>query len=212
MFDGIGFGAGLGGHIGSRASELLDGRLTAEDEHRARLHLGNCRQCATMVAAEQEAREALRAVAVPPTLTPPTSLIAGLMSMSATTGQPSPNQPSQPDGPLRGFAGGAIGGQPGLSPTLQTPAPWLSGPEAGEPAGWRPRLRDVVVASTLVASSVTVAVVVSTSATPQPQRQAGLVARGAPTAQLVQQAELTTGPRAYNQAVQATPAAVESAR
>lgn len=82
------FGSALGGHIGTGASELLDGRLNSEQEHRARMHLGSCRTCAALVAAEQQARAALRAAAIPGTLAPSASLVDGLMALAPTPPAP----------------------------------------------------------------------------------------------------------------------------
>lgn len=70
----------LGGHIGDRACDLLDGRLDAAAELRARTHLGVCRSCAAAVHEQQAARAALRSAGV---VTPPGELMAGLLSMPA---------------------------------------------------------------------------------------------------------------------------------
>ncbi len=43
-------------HIGNRASELLDGRLTAGAELEVRTHLGRCASCAAVVHREQQVR------------------------------------------------------------------------------------------------------------------------------------------------------------
>ncbi len=70
----------LGGHIGDRACDLLDGRLDAAAELRARTHLGVCASCAAAVHEQQVARAALRSVGA---VTPPGELMAGLLSMPA---------------------------------------------------------------------------------------------------------------------------------
>lgn len=176
MLGSNGFSGVLGGHIGPRASELLDGRLTPEAEHDARVHLGRCRQCAVLVAAEQDARTALRSVAMPTGLSssaPSPTLVAGLLAMS------SPDPRAVPGAQMIALA----------APTT-TPA----GPDpAGSLAPTRrlqPRLRGVLVVSTLVASTVTATVVVTSSA-PTVRRQAGSVAqRSVP-------GDLVSGPRAF---------------
>ncbi len=93
----------LGGHIGAATSDLLDGRLSAPDEHRARLHLGRCRFCAAAVAAEQEARDALRhAATADDRLGPSNNLMAGLLALSMPAGTPS--APIGSSAPLGGHA------------------------------------------------------------------------------------------------------------
>jgi anti-sigma factor RsiW len=73
-----------GQHVGSRASELLDGRLTAAAELEVRAHLGRCAACAAVVHREQQVRATLRAAAcqVP---APRGDLMAGLMALAATS-------------------------------------------------------------------------------------------------------------------------------
>lgn len=74
----------LGGppHLGRRASELLDGRLSSAEEAEVRGHLASCRECAAAVQAEQAVRDALRRLGVPG---PPADLLAGLMAVSIQT-------------------------------------------------------------------------------------------------------------------------------
>jgi len=73
-------------HLGARASDLLDGRLTASQEHQARQHLGGCRECAAAVHREQQVRTALRAAGAAPT--PGGNLMAGLMALAASDAVP----------------------------------------------------------------------------------------------------------------------------
>lgn len=73
-------------HLGACASDLLDGRLTASQEHQARQHLGGCRECAAAVHREQQVRTALRASGAAPT--PGGNLMAGLMALAASDAAP----------------------------------------------------------------------------------------------------------------------------
>lgn len=81
-------GAPLGGHIGSRSAELLDGRMSAQDEHRFRLHIGRCSSCAALITAHQDVRQTLRAAAMPDHLSPSESLLSGLLALGAPAPAP----------------------------------------------------------------------------------------------------------------------------
>ena len=83
-------------HIGTRASELLDGRLTAGAELEVRTHLGRCASCAAVVHREQQVRAMLRSAACQAP-TPRGDLMAGLMALAATP-------PTPLDEPVRAFA------------------------------------------------------------------------------------------------------------
>ena len=74
-------------HIGTRASELLDGRLSACAELEVRTHLGRCASCAAVVHREQQVRAMLRAAACQAP-TPRGDLMAGLMALAATPATP----------------------------------------------------------------------------------------------------------------------------
>lgn len=74
-------------HVGTRASELLDGRLTAGAELEVRTHLGRCASCAAVVHREQQVRAMLRAAACQAP-TPRGDLMAGLMALAATSPTP----------------------------------------------------------------------------------------------------------------------------
>ncbi len=82
---------GAGPHVGDRASDLLDGRLTPAAELQVRTHLGCCRECAAAVHREQQVRAALRSAscAAP---TPGGDLMAGLLALAA----PTPVAPAAP--------------------------------------------------------------------------------------------------------------------
>jgi anti-sigma factor RsiW len=75
---------GAGPHVGDRASDLLDGRLTPAAELQVRTHLGCCRECAAAVHREQQVRAALRSAssAAP---APGGDLMAGLLALAAPT-------------------------------------------------------------------------------------------------------------------------------
>lgn len=81
-----------GQHVGSRASELLDGRLTAAAELEVRAHLGRCAACASVVHREQQVRATLRAAACRAPA-PRGDLMAGLMALAAA---PAPVAPPVP--------------------------------------------------------------------------------------------------------------------
>lgn len=72
----------VGQHVGRRASELLDGRLTACAELEVRTHLGGCAACAAIVHREQQVRATLRAAAGQAPV-PRGDLMAGLMALAA---------------------------------------------------------------------------------------------------------------------------------
>ncbi len=73
-------------HLGDRASELLDGRLTGSQELQARQHLGGCRDCAAAVHREQQVRAALRSAGAGPALRG--HLMVGLMALAASDAAP----------------------------------------------------------------------------------------------------------------------------
>lgn len=73
---------GAGPHVGDRASDLLDGRLTPAAELQVRTHLGCCRECAAAVHREQQVRAALRSAACEPPA-PRGDLMAGLLALAA---------------------------------------------------------------------------------------------------------------------------------
>ncbi len=71
---------GHGPHIGPRATDLLDGRLSGAEEVALRQHIGGCRDCARAVHREQQVRGALRAAGtVQPR--PTRDLMAGLLAL-----------------------------------------------------------------------------------------------------------------------------------
>jgi len=82
-----------GQHVGSRASELLDGRLTAAAELEVRAHLGRCAACAAVVHREQQVRATLRSAACQAPA-PRGDLMAGLMALAAAP------EPVGPPGPV----------------------------------------------------------------------------------------------------------------
>lgn len=73
-------------HLGDRASELLDGRMTGSQELQARQHLGGCRDCAAAVHREQQVRAALRTAGAAPA--PGGNLMVGLMALAASDAVP----------------------------------------------------------------------------------------------------------------------------
>ncbi len=75
-----------GQHVGRRASELLDGRLSACEEHEVRTHIGSCAPCAAVVHREQQVRATLRAAAGQAPV-PRGDLMAGLMALAAAPPQ-----------------------------------------------------------------------------------------------------------------------------
>lgn len=75
---------GAGPHVGDRASDLLDGRLTPAAELQVRTHLGCCRECAAAVHREQQVRAALRSAACEAPA-PRGDLMAGLLALAAPT-------------------------------------------------------------------------------------------------------------------------------
>lgn len=80
---------GAGPHVGDRASDLLDGRLTPAAELQVRTHLGCCRECAAAVHREQQVRAALRSAACEAPA-PRGDLMAGLLALAA----PAPAAPA----------------------------------------------------------------------------------------------------------------------
>ncbi len=85
----------IGQHVGRRASELLDGRLTACAEHEVRTHLGSCAPCAAIVHREQQVRATLRAAAGQAPV-PRGDLMAGLMALAVAPPQPVPSHVPAP--------------------------------------------------------------------------------------------------------------------
>lgn len=83
-----------GQHVGSRASELLDGRLTPAAELEVRAHLGRCAACAAVVHREQQVRATLRAAACRAPA-PRGDLMAGLMALAAAA-DPVPRPTTHP--------------------------------------------------------------------------------------------------------------------
>lgn len=73
---------GPGPHVGCRASDLLDGRLSGADEVSLRAHIGSCRDCAAAVHREQQVRALLRAARTEQPR-PTGDLMAGLMALAA---------------------------------------------------------------------------------------------------------------------------------
>ncbi len=73
---------GPGPHVGSRASDLLDGRLSGAEEVTLRGHIGSCRDCAAAVHREQQVRALLRAARADQPR-PTGDLMAGLMALAA---------------------------------------------------------------------------------------------------------------------------------
>jgi hypothetical protein len=73
---------GPGPHVGARASDLLDGRLSGAVEVSLRAHIGSCRECAAAVHREQQVRALLRA-ARSDEPRPTGDLMAGLMALAA---------------------------------------------------------------------------------------------------------------------------------
>ncbi len=71
---------GHGQHVGTRASDLLDGRLSGAEEVRLRAHIGQCPPCARAVHREQQVRSTLRAAGADQ-LRPTRDLMAGLMAL-----------------------------------------------------------------------------------------------------------------------------------
>jgi len=82
-----------GPHVGRRASELLDGRLSACAELEVRAHLGCCAPCAAVVHREQQVRATLRAAAGQAPV-PRSDLMAGLMALAAAPPRPVPTPPA----------------------------------------------------------------------------------------------------------------------
>lgn len=72
---------GAGPHVGDRASDLLDGRLTPAAELQVRTHLGCCRECAAAVHREHQVRAALRSAACEAPA-PRGDLMAGLLALA----------------------------------------------------------------------------------------------------------------------------------
>lgn len=62
--------------------------MSAEDEHRFRLHIGRCQACAALVAAHQDVRSTLRAAAMPDHVSPSESLLSGLLALGAPAPAP----------------------------------------------------------------------------------------------------------------------------
>lgn len=89
---------GAGPHVGDRASDLLDGRLTPAAELQVRTHLGCCRECAAAVHREQQVRAALRSAACEAPA-PRGDLMAGLLALAAPV-PPSAPGPVPTAGPL----------------------------------------------------------------------------------------------------------------
>ncbi len=157
----------LGGHIGARASDLLDGRLEWAEEERLREHLGRCAGCAAVVQAERDARMALRcassAEACPG---PPPDLLAGLLALSTGAAErPVMNQPV-PDQPAMGLPNGPapLGSRPmlGAGPAL--------GASAAQPTGHGLRVKGTLLMTTVIVSAATVAG--ASAMTPQASRRA----------------------------------------
>lgn len=91
-------------HLGDRAADLVDGRLSHDARDRALAHLTVCEQCRHDVDMERFARAALRAM---PDAKPSDALLAGLLSLadpSGSGGPPPPRRPSLP-GPAQHPAG-----------------------------------------------------------------------------------------------------------
>lgn len=136
----------LGGHVGAGASDLLDGRLSPADEHRARLHLGRCASCAAAVVAEQDARRLLRqSVRSLTSIGPSNDLMAGLLALSLA-GEQATGQSPRPSS---------------LSPDASAfvAAPVKAAASSGRrPSGSRRGVRGAVLISTVLVTTVTVAV------------------------------------------------------
>lgn len=101
---------GAGPHVGDRASDLLDGRLTPAAELQVRTHLGCCRECAAAVHREQQVRAALRSAACEAPA-PRGDLMAGLLALAA---------PSPPVAPGPVPTAGTLG--PPSRPARRTPS------------------------------------------------------------------------------------------
>ena len=139
-------------HIGARASDLLDGRLSAAEEQELRLHVGHCVRCAHLVQAEQQVRTLLRGAA-PADLAASEEFLSGLLQMPQSFAPPQ-RQPRLGrrmtvglltvgaavslgvGAPLAAGAGPAVMSMlPGLQPQSRTPAARIvmvpAGPRAG---------------------------------------------------------------------------------
>lgn len=82
-------------HIGARASDLLDGRLSPAEERQVQAHLAHCVRCAQEVHAEQQVLEALRVAGQQDTRAS-RELVTGLLRLSAA---PPPRRPVRQPGP-----------------------------------------------------------------------------------------------------------------
>ena len=81
-------------HIGARASDLLDGRLSAAEQQRVEAHLAHCVRCTELVHAEQQVRALLRGTGQAPA---PASreLVTGLLALPGESPSPSVRQPGR---------------------------------------------------------------------------------------------------------------------
>lgn len=82
-------------HIGERASDLLDGRLSPPVERQLRAHLGECPRCADLVRAEGQVRRMLRGSCAT-AADAPSHLMAGLMSLPGGSMTMPAGRPRQP--------------------------------------------------------------------------------------------------------------------
>lgn len=73
----------LHGHIGSNASALVDGQLSAAEEERAWRHILGCPGCRRLVEREGWIKQRLAGLAGPATLAAPLSLVGSLYDVDA---------------------------------------------------------------------------------------------------------------------------------
>lgn len=71
------------GHIGSNASALVDGQLSAADEERAWQHVLGCAGCRRLVEREGWVKQRLAGLAGPSALSAPQSLLGSLYDVDA---------------------------------------------------------------------------------------------------------------------------------
>lgn len=73
----------LSGHIGAKASALVDGQLSTTEEERAWSHVLTCPGCRRLVEREGWVKRQLGSLAVPDGATPPAQLLGSLYAVDA---------------------------------------------------------------------------------------------------------------------------------
>jgi anti-sigma factor RsiW len=98
----------LGGHLGARASALLDGQLSPEESRRAWEHLAGCRSCQEEIERERWIKGRVAGLGYDPSTAAPSALKGELLGAPRSTSECLAAHPRRVLG-LAAVSGGALG-------------------------------------------------------------------------------------------------------